>query len=83
MSLLDNWVRNPHNVRFVDLCREAERLGFELLGVRGSHHRYGHKGIRQRLVLTRGRSGKAQPYRIRQLRALAIEYGLGEELEDE
>jgi predicted RNA binding protein YcfA (HicA-like mRNA interferase family) len=53
------------------------------MGVRGSHHKYAHKGVGQRLVLTRHRSGKAKPYQIRQLRNLAVSYGLRAEGEDQ
>jgi predicted RNA binding protein YcfA (HicA-like mRNA interferase family) len=76
MDRLEHWARNPHNVRFEDLCNEAERLGFELMGVRGSHHKYRHPILRAKIVLSPGRGGKAAAYQIRQLRDLALSYGL-------
>jgi predicted RNA binding protein YcfA (HicA-like mRNA interferase family) len=75
MHRLEEWVRHPHNVRFIDLCREAKRLGF-VGSVRGSHHTYRHPILHEKITLTRGASGKAHPYQIRQLHGLAVRYGL-------
>ena len=66
MDRLERWVRHPHNVRFVDLCHELERLGLVLISIRGSHHKYEHRATHARLVLTPDRSGKAKAYQIRQ-----------------
>lgn len=64
-----------HNVAFIDLCRLAEALGFRLERTRGSHRIYGHPGLPACLNL-QDRKGKAKPYQIRQLLALAEEYNL-------
>jgi len=76
MSLLDEWVQHPHNVRFRELCLEAERLGFTLRRVKGSHHHYAREDVPELLTLSPGPSGKAVPAQVRRLRSLARQYGL-------
>ena len=76
MDRLEQWARHPHNVRFIDLCTEAERLGFRLRSVKGSHHTYRHPVVREKITLSRGPSGKAPAYQIQQLHSLAVRYGL-------
>ncbi len=79
MPRLDEWVKHPHNVRFVDLCQEAERLGFQLIRTRGSHHQYAREGVREILTLSPGRAGKAVPAQIRLLRGVVRMYALEHE----
>ena len=76
MDRLTHWVRYPHNVRFADLCREVERLGFVLTAIRGSHHKYKHRATRTRLVLTPDKTGKAKAYQIHEAYDLAVGLGL-------
>jgi predicted RNA binding protein YcfA (HicA-like mRNA interferase family) len=67
------------NVRFEDLCRLLEALGFEVR-VRGSHHMFRRAGIDELVNLQRdGRDAK--PYQVRQVRAVILKHGLasGEE----
>lgn len=67
------------NVRFGDLERLIEALGFGLDRVRESHHIYRHPSIRERLNL-QDRGGCSKPYQLRQLLELIERYDL--ELED-
>ncbi|HEY2216538.1 MAG TPA: type II toxin-antitoxin system HicA family toxin [Solirubrobacteraceae bacterium] len=63
------------NVAFADLCRLAEKLGFELQRVTGSHHVFMHPDIPQLINLQSVR-GQAKPYQIRQLMRLVERYDL-------
>ena len=63
------------NVAFSDLCSLAERLGFELRRVSGSHHVFAHPEIPQ-LVNLQSVRGEAKPYQIRQLLRLVERYDL-------
>jgi predicted RNA binding protein YcfA (HicA-like mRNA interferase family) len=63
------------NVRFKDIRRLAEALGFRLQRVRGSHHIFTHPQTREAINLQR--VGKeAKPYQIRQLLELVERYSL-------
>ncbi len=63
------------NVRFADLCRLVEALGFELRRVSGSHHVFTHPQIPELINLQDVR-GQAKPYQIRQLMRLVERYDL-------
>jgi predicted RNA binding protein YcfA (HicA-like mRNA interferase family) len=63
------------NVAFGDFRRLVETCGFELIGVRGSHHIYRHPQILEKLNL-QPVAGEAKPYQIRQFLALAEKYHL-------
>ena len=63
------------NVAFADAQRLMEALGFELLRIRGSHHVYGRPGLRE-LVNLQEHRGRAKPYQLRQVAALARRYDL-------
>jgi len=76
MRRLEQWARHPHNVRFVDLCHEVERLDFTFTGITGSHHKYEHLVTHSKLVLTPDRTGKAKAYQVRQAYTLVVELGL-------
>jgi predicted RNA binding protein YcfA (HicA-like mRNA interferase family) len=67
------------NVAFGDLCVLAEKLGFELRRVSGSHHVFVHPDISE-LVNLQSIRGQAKPYQVRQLMRLVERYDLG--LED-
>lgn len=55
---------NVRNVRFSDLCRLAQALGFELQRVSGSHHIFTHPTVPKILNLQEVR-GQAKPYSTR------------------
>lgn len=53
------------------------RLGFEER-IRGSHHTFRRDGIEEKINLQRDKS-KAKAYQVRQIRAVIVKYGLGED----
>ena len=55
------------NVRFSDLTRLVEALGYELRRVRGDHHLFKHPQIEKKLNLQPARSGDAKPYQVDQV----------------
>ncbi|HXM56040.1 MAG TPA: type II toxin-antitoxin system HicA family toxin [Candidatus Dormibacteraeota bacterium] len=57
------------NVRFGDLHRLLEGLGFSLDRVRGSHHIYRHPAVSERINL-QPQGGQAKPYQPRQVMEL-------------
>jgi len=63
------------NIAFDDLCQLLRRMGFEER-VRGSHHIFRKKDIREKVNLQRD-GNKAKIYQVRQVRSLIIEYKLG------
>jgi predicted RNA binding protein YcfA (HicA-like mRNA interferase family) len=65
-----------NNVRFSDLVRLVEALGFELRGQRGSHRIYRHRTYQEKLNLQPLRNGDAKPYQLRQLMSLVGQYAL-------
>lgn len=68
------------NVRFRDLTRLVEALGFELQRTSGSHHIFAHPEVPELLNL-QDVAGEAKPYQIRQFLRLVERYSLS--LEDE
>jgi predicted RNA binding protein YcfA (HicA-like mRNA interferase family) len=78
-QLLDRAARGDvRNVRFADLQRLVEALGFRLERVRGSHHTYRHPDVRVMVNLpSHGR--QAKPYQVRQVVDLAARYALAVE----
>lgn len=64
------------NVKFSDLCRLMESLGFELRRVSGSHHIFVHPNIPE-IVNLQDVAGEAKPYQIRQVRRLVRIHDLG------
>jgi predicted RNA binding protein YcfA (HicA-like mRNA interferase family) len=63
------------NLAFGDLCGLAEKLGFELRRVSGSHHVFVHRDISE-LVNLQSIRGQAKPYQVRQLMRLVERYDL-------
>jgi len=63
------------NVRFGDLLRLVEAVGFRAMRRRGSHHVYRHEVWPAILTLQDVR-GYAKPYQIRQFLRTMAEYGL-------
>jgi predicted RNA binding protein YcfA (HicA-like mRNA interferase family) len=68
------------NVRFRDMTRLVEALGFELQRTSGSHHIFAHSDVPELLNLQEV-AGQAKPYQIRQFLRLVERYSLS--LEDE
>lgn len=64
-----------HNVKFDDLVKLSQKLGFRLSRIQGSHHLFDHDLIPDTLNLQPDR-GQAKEYQIRQLLKLIQEYGL-------
>jgi predicted RNA binding protein YcfA (HicA-like mRNA interferase family) len=63
------------NVSFADLRNLAEKLGFELRRVSGTHHIFSHPEIPQ-LVNLQSVRGQAKPYQVRQILRLVERYDL-------
>jgi predicted RNA binding protein YcfA (HicA-like mRNA interferase family) len=66
------------NVRFADLQRLLEALGFVEERIRGSHHTYRHPALRAKVNL-QPLQGQAKPYQVRQVADLAARYSLSVE----
>jgi predicted RNA binding protein YcfA (HicA-like mRNA interferase family) len=66
------------NVRFRDMQRLLEELGFTLARVSGSHHIYTCTGIEE-IVNIQNVGGEAKPYQIRQIVKLIEQYDLAGE----
>jgi predicted RNA binding protein YcfA (HicA-like mRNA interferase family) len=63
------------NLRFSDVSRLVESLGFQLARVSGSHHIFTHPGIPE-LVNLHNVNGMAKPYQVKQLLKLVDRYKL-------
>ena len=69
--------KSDANIEFDELCQLLRRLGFDER-VRGSHHIFRKSGVEERINLQHdGRKAKA--YQTRQVRAVIVKYGLGED----
>jgi predicted RNA binding protein YcfA (HicA-like mRNA interferase family) len=64
-------------IRFEDLCRLLETLGFEKR-VRGSHHMFRKRGVAAKINLQRD-GAQAKPYQVKQVRAIILKAKLGGE----
>lgn len=73
--MLEKALSSPANLRFEEACALARAFGFNLTRVKGSHHIFAHRNIRE-LVNLQDVQGKAKPYQVRQLLALAERYNL-------
>jgi hypothetical protein len=69
------------NLRFQDLTRLLERLGFDGR-IDGSHHVYWRDDL-ESIVNLQSKKGKAKPYQVRQVRNLILDHALDLELEDD
>jgi predicted RNA binding protein YcfA (HicA-like mRNA interferase family) len=67
------------NLRFRDVTRLVEALGFRLVRVSGSHHIFTRPGVPE-LVNLQEVDGKCKPYQLKQVLKLIDRYSLG--LED-
>jgi predicted RNA binding protein YcfA (HicA-like mRNA interferase family) len=68
------------NVSFADMVNLVEGFGFTRIRVSGSHHIFGHTGVRE-LVNLQNVAGQAKPYQIRQFLRLVERYNLRLEAE--
>lgn len=62
-------------IRFDDLCRLLESLGFEKR-VRGSHHIFRKSGVEEKINLQRD-GANAKPYQVKQVRSAILKAKLG------
>jgi len=67
--------RSDANLRFSELCRVMENLGFSKR-VKGSHHIYFRYGIEEIVNLQPLADGKAKAYQVRQIREIIVKYRL-------
>jgi predicted RNA binding protein YcfA (HicA-like mRNA interferase family) len=63
------------NVRFRDMVRVLESLGFRLRRTHGSHHIYARPDVPE-LINLQNVGGEAKPYQIRQVLRLVERYSL-------
>lgn len=75
-KLLGKARNRPQNLRFSELCRLAEALGFEWVHGEGSHRVYGRVGVREVLVFQPRKGGQAKAYQVLQLLELIERYKL-------
>jgi len=73
--LLQKALSSPTNLRFGEACALARAFGFHLSRVSVSHHIFVHPSVRE-LVNFQEVQGKAKPYQVKQLLALAERYNL-------
>ncbi|MGH9343794.1 MAG: type II toxin-antitoxin system HicA family toxin [Terriglobia bacterium] len=73
--MLQKALASPANLRFAEACALTRAFGFRLSRVSGSHHIFVHDAVREILNLQEVR-GKAKPYQVKQLLALAERYNL-------
>ena len=78
-ELLERARNNPQSLSFRELQQLAEKAGFRLKRVRGSHHVYTRKGIVE-IINLQPRGRMAKPYQVRQVVGLIDKYGLLKEL---
>lgn len=70
---------NPRDVRFADLVRLMEAIGFVLYRQTGSHRIYRHRRAEVPFVnLQEGSGGTAKPYQVDQVLALVDRHNLEE-----
>lgn len=69
------------NIRFRDLRRLLEHLGFEER-IKGSHHIFTRDGVEE-ITNLQPKGSKAKPYQVKQVRALITRYKLAGEVLNE
>jgi len=72
---LEKALGGSRNLRFEEVVRLAEALGFRLARIRGSHHIFVHGALPELLNL-QSVAGQAKPYQVRQLLRLVERYNL-------
>lgn len=76
-KLIEKIRNNPGGIRFQEICRLAEQLGFTKRGGKGSHIVYEKDGVEEILTF-QDRNGMAKPYQVKQLLAVIEKHRLGE-----
>ena len=66
---------NPQSFTFRELQQLAEKAGFRLRRIRGSHHVYSRKGVVE-IINLQPKGRMAKPYQVRQVVGLIDKYGL-------
>ena len=66
---------NDSNIRFSDLCKLLDSLGFQCR-IKGDHHIYYKDGIND-IINIQPLGNKAKAYQVKQIRNLILKYGLG------
>jgi predicted RNA binding protein YcfA (HicA-like mRNA interferase family) len=82
LKLYEKAKNSPNNIYFKELCRLAEKAGFQQRKQQSgtSHRIYTHPKLRKEKPLSfQSDGGKAKPYQVRQLLDLIDAYGLLEE----
>ena len=73
-EILEQARRSPANVRFVDLRRLVEAIGYVLRRQKGSHHIFTHATrLALPIVNLQSDGAKAKPYQVRQVLRLIYE----------
>ncbi len=68
--------KSDGNIRFLDLCKFVESLGFTCRPTGSSHHVYFKQGVIEILNLQDDGVGKAKKYQVKQIRAIVDKYKL-------
>jgi hypothetical protein len=75
VEALNEWMKNPKNVRFESLIKVVEAFGFRFSRGKGSHHIYTREGVTEILNFQEV-DGKAKPYQVRQFIIVVEKYNL-------
>lgn len=89
-ELLKRVRANPADVRFTDILKLAEQMGWQAVGGKGSHKVFRHPKahlVRDKfprpLNFQEGKNGKAKAYQVEQLLDMATELGIIKKTEDQ
>lgn len=63
------------NIAFDALCVMLPHVGYELWRQSGSHYIFVHPDRPENINIQTGKSGKAKPYQVKQIRDLLQRYG--------
>jgi len=74
-KILKKCINSPGNVRFTELQHLVKAFGFLLDRVRGSHHIYVHKLVKELINLQNVKSC-AKPYQVKQFLSIIEKYDL-------
>jgi predicted RNA binding protein YcfA (HicA-like mRNA interferase family) len=74
-GLLERARNSPQSLSFRELQQLAEKAGFRLKRVRGSHHVYSCRGIVE-IINLQPKGRMAKPYQVRQVVGLIDRYDL-------
>jgi hypothetical protein len=68
--------KSDANIRFSELCKFVESLGFSSHHTAASHHIFAHPRVVEIINLQDDGAGKAKKYQVKQIRALVEKYSL-------